>query len=71
MSIEKVKVEIGSRWRPGHRVFRDDDAGDYFEVNSRMLKASEHLIQLALLAPKPKAGFMKLRDICVCPKTGR
>ena len=58
MSVEMIKVSIGARWRPGHRVFRDDEAGTYSEVNSPMINTSEKLVQRALLAPPPKRNFM-------------
>jgi hypothetical protein len=50
-----MSAVIGSRWRPGHRVFRDDETGTYSEVNSPMRSATELLVQRALLAPKRRS----------------
>jgi hypothetical protein len=47
--VNAMTVEIGKRWRPGHRVYRDDDTGDYSEVNSLMLTEAEWRVQNALL----------------------
>lgn len=49
-----MKVEIGSRWRPGHRVFRDDETGTFSEVNGPLLSRDETAVQSALLSgPRP------------------
>lgn len=45
-----MTVEIGKRWKPGHRVYRDDNTGEYNEVNSPMLSPTEWLVQRAMLA---------------------
>jgi hypothetical protein len=52
-----MTVEIGKRWRPGHRVYRDDDTGDYSKVNSPMVNECEWRVQRALLTkPKRESG---------------
>ncbi len=53
-----MTVEIGKRWRPGHRVYRDDETGAFSEVNSPLLAPTEWLVQRALLTPRrPVAGL--------------
>lgn len=47
---------IGARWRPGHVVKIDTDAGTFEEVNGPCERDSEAAVQRALLAkPKPQA----------------
>lgn len=54
-----MTVEIGKRWRPGHRVYRDDGTGSYSEVNSPLLTETESRIQMALLRkPPPRHAFL-------------
>jgi hypothetical protein len=45
-----MTVTIGSRWRSGHRVYRDDETGEFSEVNSPLLAPTEWLVQRAMLA---------------------
>ena len=44
-----MSVHIGLRWRPGHRIYRNDSTGEFQEVNSPLLNQSELLVQAALL----------------------
>ena len=47
------KVSIGSRWKPGHVVRIDTEAGTFEEVNAPLASSTEAYVQAALLAPKP------------------
>lgn len=56
-----MRVEIGKRWRPGHRVYRDDESGAFSEVNSPLLASTEWMVQRALLSPLRLSGDERLR----------
>jgi len=55
-----MSVEIGKRWRPGHRVYRDDETGAYSEVNSPLLTDTESKVQQALLVKRRYAGLTEV-----------
>jgi len=57
-----MSVHIGLRWRPGHRVFRNDETGEFAEVNSPILGESERLVQSALLR-KRRRGWLRSEPI--------
>ena len=57
-----MSVHIGLRWRPGHRVFRNDETGEFGEVNSPLLGESERLVQSALLR-KPRRRWLRSEPI--------
>jgi len=40
---------IGARWKPGHVVRRDTEAGTFCEINSPIYTRTEILVQRALL----------------------
>lgn len=61
MTRHPTKVLIGSRWKPGHRIYRDSDKGEYSEVNSPIDSSTERLMQLALLA-KPVSRLRYLAN---------
>lgn len=44
-----MKPNISAKWRPGHRVYRNDDTGEFSEVNCPLLSADESRVQRALL----------------------
>lgn len=49
-----MKPQISARWRPGHRVYRNDETGEYAEVNGPLLSADECRVQRALLNRAPR-----------------
>jgi hypothetical protein len=44
-----MSAHISAKWRPGHRVYRNDDTGEFAEVNCPLLSLDECRVQRALL----------------------
>lgn len=57
-----MSVHIGLRWRPGHRIYRNDSTGEFQEVNSPLLNQSELLVQAALLS-RPRSDRIRFDAI--------
>lgn len=50
-----MTTAIGSKWTPGHAIFRDDKGGVFYEVNSPIESRAEMEVQRAFLTPIPIA----------------
>lgn len=48
-----MTVIIGSKWTPEHRVVKDQETGEFQEVNPKMTSEMDLVIQAALLSPTP------------------
>jgi hypothetical protein len=46
-------MKVASRWKPGHVVRRDTEAGLFVEINSPVSTRTELHVQTALLKPRP------------------
>lgn len=54
-----MRAQISAKWRPGHRVYRNDDTGEFAEVNCPLLSLDECRVQRALLC-KPRVNATKV-----------